>query len=263
MGFGSNIAWTHHTFNPWWGCTKVSPGCTFCYADSFSRRTGHAVWGKDSPRRFFGLPHWAEPRKWDADAKAAGERHRVFCASMADVFEDYTGPDAMRLIGERTRLWDLIDATPNLDWLLLTKRPERWRILPDEWHRQVPDNVWRGTSVESPDYLNRVEALLDGPGGTTFVSYEPALAAVSFGRYLAPRIVERMTVYRRLSWIIVGGESGPDRRPFDPAWADEVVRECAAFNVPCFVKQDGGLYPGKQGRLDAKTWSHKEFPHAS
>jgi protein gp37 len=256
----STIAWTDHTWNPWWGCTKVSPGCTNCYADAFAKRTGHPVWGKDAPRRFFGEKHWREPFLWNEAAKAEGVRRRVFCASMADVFEDYQGPDAERLIVERTRLWLMIEGTPNLDWLLLTKRPERYDRMPRSWMNQVPDNVWRGTTVESPDYLHRVEALLDGPGGVTFVSYEPALAPVSFGRWLAPRIVSQCTTFRKLSWIIGGGESGPNRRPCEPEWFVEVARECDAFNTPFFMKQDGGLYPGKQGRIDDATWAHKDFP---
>jgi len=84
----SKIEWCDHTFNPWWGCAKVSPGCAHCYAESLAKRTGNAVWGHESPRRFFGDSHWNEPLKWDAAAKAEGRRKRVFCASMADVFED-------------------------------------------------------------------------------------------------------------------------------------------------------------------------------
>ncbi len=235
MGISTKIEWTHSTFNPWWGCEKVSPGCTHCYAEAFAKRTGHPVWGGAAPRRFFGDKHWAEPLKWDREAKAAGERRRVFCASMADVFEDRRDLDA-----PRARLFELIERTPNLDWLLLTKRPENFaRLRPEAWRYEVPDNVWRGVTVESPDYLWRIEALLDGPGGITFVSYEPAVAAVSFARYFGARVVEKSTRFRTLSWVIVGGESGPGARPFDVDWAREVVRDGAKFSVPVFVKQFG------------------------
>lgn len=109
MGKNSKIEWTHHTWNPWWGCVKVSQGCEHCYAETFAKRTGHSIWGpaKTTQRRTFGDKHWAEPLKWDADAAKAGERHRVFCASMADVFEDHP-----QLHAERPRLWSLIAQTP-------------------------------------------------------------------------------------------------------------------------------------------------------
>jgi protein gp37 len=112
VGKNSSIEWTHHTFNPWWGCVKVSPACQNCYALEFARRLGHSIWGAAAPRRFFGENHWLEPLKWNARAKADGERKRVFCASMADVFEARTD-----LNSERAKLWKLIEATPWLDWL--------------------------------------------------------------------------------------------------------------------------------------------------
>src|SRR5258707_547906 len=118
MSQQSAIEWTDHTYNPWWGCTKISAGCDHCYADTLSTRYGHDVWGPDAPRRFFGDKHWAEPIKWDRDAAAAGVRRRVFCGSMCDWAEGrHDQAEA------RTRLFALIEATPNLDWQLLTKRP--------------------------------------------------------------------------------------------------------------------------------------------
>lgn len=119
MGKNSRIEWTDHTFNPWWGCTKVSEACKNCYAEAWSKRVGQQVWGPQAERRFFGERHWLEPLKWNADAAAHGKRLRVFCASMADVFEDRRSLDPWR-----SKLWELIEATPQLDWLLLTKRPE-------------------------------------------------------------------------------------------------------------------------------------------
>lgn len=119
MAKNSRIEWTTHTFNPWWGCVKVSPACKHCYAESWAKRVGSNVWGIKAERRFFGDKHWSEPVKWNAAAAASGMRARVFCASMADVFEDRRDLDVHRI-----RLWKLIEATPRLDWLLLTKRPE-------------------------------------------------------------------------------------------------------------------------------------------
>jgi protein gp37 len=88
MGKNSRIEWTHHTFNPWWGCTKVSDACKHCYAEAWSKRVGQNLWGIKANRRFFGENHWSQPLKWNAEARHARERFRVFCASMADVFED-------------------------------------------------------------------------------------------------------------------------------------------------------------------------------
>ncbi|HEY2512934.1 MAG TPA: DUF5131 family protein, partial [Polyangiaceae bacterium] len=118
MVANSKIQWTDHTFNPWWGCQRVSPGCEHCYAEAFAKRTGHGVWGPTAQRRFFGEAHWKEPLKWNEAAKRSGQRARVFCASMADVFED-----RWELEPHRARLAGLIRVTPHLDWLLLTKRP--------------------------------------------------------------------------------------------------------------------------------------------
>src|SRR3972149_10760674 len=123
----TRIAWCDATFNPWWGCMKVSPGCAHCYAETLAHRYGHDVWGPGGDRRFFGDRHWAEPMAWWRRAVRDGVRRRVFCGSMCDVFED--GP---QLYGQRARLFELIEATPDLDWLLLTKRPENIeRMTPD------------------------------------------------------------------------------------------------------------------------------------
>jgi protein gp37 len=112
----SRIEWTDHTFNPWWGCSKVSPGCAHCYAKGISRRFSGDIWGKDANRRFFDDPHWQNPVKWNAEALRSGGRYRVFSASMTDVFEDRAD-----LVPHRERLFALIEATPALDWQSLTK----------------------------------------------------------------------------------------------------------------------------------------------
>src|ERR1700690_3208874 len=108
MGKDTSISWTDSTFSPWWGCTKVSPGCDNCYAETFDKRWGTPHWGKGVPRRVFSDKHWAEPLKWNRLAGASGKPWRVFCASMADVMDD-EAPE-----GQRERLWELIDQTPNL-----------------------------------------------------------------------------------------------------------------------------------------------------
>ena len=124
MGMDSKIGWTHHTFNPVWGCVKVSPGCKNCYAETLSKRFGENIWGPDSERRTFGDKHWNEPRRWNKRAEKEGKRQRVFCGSMCDIYEDHPTTNEALL-----RLFDLIEETPWLDWLLLTKRPEYIGLL--------------------------------------------------------------------------------------------------------------------------------------
>ena len=172
MAKNSHIEWTHHTFNPWWGCAKVSPACQNCYADLWARRMGHDLWGKSASRRFFTDAHWKELLDWNEEAQAERTRHRVFCASMADVFERRA-----ELNPQRQRLWKLIEATPWLDWLLLTKRPQNiGDMVP--WSKKWPDNVWLGTTVESQQYAEeRLPSLLKHKSVVRFLSCEPLLAA--------------------------------------------------------------------------------------
>lgn len=234
MGVDSKIQWTHHTFNAWWGCARVSPGCEHCYAEAFAKRTGKAAWGVKEPRRFFGDAHWNEPLKWDRAAKKAGERHRVFCSSMADVFEDRAD-----LIEPRARLWKLIDDTPNLDWLLLTKRPENLaRMVP--WMAVNPPtpwgNVWLGATAEDQRRLEeRAPHLLGVPAVVRFLSCEPLLGPLLLGGALPTGEADVWHV----DWVIVGGESGPGARPYDLAWPRSIIEQCRAAGVPVFHKQLG------------------------
>lgn len=223
----SKIEWTHHTFNPWWGCVKVSPGCAHCYAETFAKRTGNAVWGEEAPRRFFGDKHWNEPRKWNDLALAEGQRKRVFCASMADVFEDR--PD---LVTHRARLLALIKETPGLDWLLLTKRPHNIeRLMPVR-----PSNVWLGTTAENQQLWNeRLSLLLALKSKVRFVSAEPLLGPIDMGDY-------------RPDWLIIGGESGGKARPMNREWVESLNAQCDG-RTAFFFKQWGGLNKHATGRL--------------
>lgn len=234
MSERTGIEWTNHTFNIAWGCIKVGPGCENCYAETLSKRYGHNVWGpaKTTARRTFGVKHWAEPLKWNAKAEAAGERRRVFCSSMADVFEDHPTIDS-----EREDLWPLIRATPWLDWQLLTKRPERIAAnLPADWGEGY-DNVWLGTSIENQDYLERMAILGDVPAVVHFVSAEPLLGPLSLRSFLELIDIDEEW------WVIVGGESGPGCRPMDLEWARVLRDECDEFGVHFFLKQLGGSNP--------------------
>lgn len=246
MGATTEIAWTHSTFNPWWGCVKVSDGCKNCYAERDSKRYGFKIWGQDADRRHFGDKHWQDPIRWNRAAEKAGERRRVFCASMADVFEDRQDLDA-----DRARLWDTIAATPWLDWLLLTKRPENMgRLVPLGWSDRWPRNVWVGTTAENQKELNKRWAhLATVPAGVRFLSIEPQLEHVELRcngcdgnvtDHLAPDQGGCSGWFP--DWIITGGESGSAPRPYCEAWARSLVKQCKAARIACFVKQMGAYY---------------------
>jgi protein gp37 len=162
----SKIEWTDHTFNPWVGCTKVSPACDHCYAEGWAKRTGQAgLWNGE--RRRTSTANWRLPYKWNNAAPLSGPRPRVFCASLADVFDNQAAPEWRR------DLWWLIRETPNLDWLLLTKRPQNIvKMLPDNWGEGYP-NVWLGTTVENQTEAGRrIVALLEVPAVIHFLFEE-------------------------------------------------------------------------------------------
>lgn len=232
MGENSSIEWTDHTFNPWWGCTRVSPGCDNCYADTWSRRLGMSLWDGQE-RRTFGAKHWAEPVKWNRKAEKESRRLRVFCASMADVF-DKDAPGR-----ERENLWDLIEDTPHLDWLLLTKRISNVkRMLP-----APPRNVWLGISVVNQQEADRdIPKLLEIEAAVRFLSCEPLLGPIEF-----PLPCRGSVFWGGLHWVIVGGESGPGARPFVLGWGKEIVRQCRAAGAPVFVKQVGSRPTNREG----------------
>ena len=243
------IAWTDHTFNPWWGCTKVSPGCDHCYAETLDRRTGGRHWGPHAARRRTSEKNWHQPLRWNQAAERAGVRRRVFCASMADVFDNAV-PAAWR-----ADLWDLIRATPSLDWQLLTKRPQNIeKMLPPDWGLGW-SNVWLGTTVENQVEANRrVPILLDVPAAIRFLSCEPLIGPVDLrsidlvggheevlplGAGWLGRLVPGEEEGSRIGWVICGGESGAGARPMHPDWARSLRDQCATAGVPFFFKQWG------------------------
>lgn len=244
MGANSEISWTHHTFNVVWGCQRVSPGCQHCYAEMLAKRWGHNVWGpaKTTERRTMSDKYWEQPRKWNELAAAAGERHRVFCSSMADVFEDH--PTNNR---ERPRLFDLINETPHLDWLLLTKRPENimgMLIDAGRGFQDLPPHIWIGTSIESQEYADkRIPQLLKVPAHVRFLSCEPLLEPIDLSEWLVyeRRLASPSHFYEEtpIHWVIVGGESGPGARPMNPAWARSLRDQCQAAGVAYHFKQWG------------------------
>jgi protein gp37 len=247
MGKETGISWTDHTFNPWWGCTKVSPGCDNCYAEAFDKRVGGTHWGKGQSRRIFGDKHWNEPLHWDAAAAAAGVKRRVFCASMADVMDDEAPA------GARARLWNLIDATPNLIWQLLTKRPHRYsRYLPE---RFLHGNVWLGVTAENQEFFDvrwpiLVAAAVHRNIPITWISYEPAIGPLSIAAW-----------HVHPDWIIFGGESGAGRRPCEVEWAERLLAECRETNCSrFFMKQMGARTPAAGKALIPAHLLIQEFP---
>jgi protein gp37 len=219
------IEWAEHTFNPWEGCTKVSNECDNCYAERRDYRF-HAGshWGKNALRLFHADAYWKKPLKWDRDAQAAGERHQVFCGSLCDVME--SRPDLPQLHEVRSRLYRPIEQTPNLDWLLLTKRPQNFRpFLPKSWLNNPQPNVWGMTTAGKNSSLWRVDALLDVPFVIHGVSMEPLL--------------EPMDIPAGVDWIIVGGESESGARVCDIEWIRFLIGQARASRVACFVKQLG------------------------
>ncbi|WP_322895088.1 MULTISPECIES: phage Gp37/Gp68 family protein [unclassified Yoonia] len=236
MGANSKIEWTTHTFNPWWGCVKVSEACKHCYAESWAKRVGQDVWGPKSDRRMFGDKHWSQPIKWNRDAAGLQERPRVFCASMADVFEDRP-----ELVEPRARLFELIKATPHLDWLLLTKRPQNVLSLAD-WGGEWPDNVWLGTTVELQARADELLPYLAAiPAKVKFISAEPLLGPLIIDHWLESSI----------DWVITGGESGPKARPATPDWFRSLLTQCMANQVAFHFKQWGDWAPGNGLNLPA------------
>ena len=226
----SKIEWTTHTFNPWIGCTKVSAGCDHCYAEELNTRHKWSGWGPKGKRVRTAANSWARPAVWNRKAVETGIRARVFCASLADVF-DHEAP-----AGAREGLFALIRATPMLDWQLLTKRPQNFqKFLPADWGGGYK-NVWLGISAENQKtYDLRWPVLRDTPSQLRFVSYEPAL-----GRLSIMEPANAKAEWARLpDWVIWGGESGPDARPMEIGWARKITAECVGNLIPVFGKQWG------------------------
>jgi protein gp37 len=244
MGKDSKISWTDHSYNPWHGCTPISPACDHCYARRLAERTGHNVWGHDAPRRFFGEKHWGEPLKWDRNAQKEGTRARVFCGSMCDVFEGRHDLDSWRL-----KLWGLIETTKNLDWLLLTKRPHNiLKMVPEAWGKAFPSNVWLGVTAESQQEADeRIPDLLSLYAKIRFVSAEPLLGPINFSQY-------------NVNWILVGGESGPEARRMDPMWAGDIIFAARQKGIAVHFKQLGVALAKEMGCKESHGLDPTEWP---
>lgn len=277
MSANSKIEWTDHTFNPWEGCQKVGPGCDHCYAEARNARYagGNAInWGSGAPRRRTSVANWRKPISWNkAHAEffaAHGRRQRVFCASLADVFDNAVDTNW------RADLFDLILATPNIDWLLLTKRIGntmkmlndiavcRNALLTSNDEYQPPANVWIGSTIVNQEEADRdIPKLLAVPAAKRFLSMEPLLGPVRLdvidlnghSEIYPLRGTSRcedgdgnpIPDIPALDWVIVGGESGVDARPMHPDWARSLRDQCTAAGVPFLFKQWGEWTPEDWG----------------
>lgn len=253
----SKIEWCDHTLNPWIGCQKVSAGCQHCYAETLMDHRYHKVqWGPTGQRQRTSPALWRKPLQWDKEARNAGIRYRVFCASLADIFEDRPELEPWRI-----DLFKLIEQTHSLDWLLLTKRPQN--VAPFIEQAQVavgatPNargwlarfrNVWIGASVEDQAAATqRIPHLLQIPAAVRFLSCEPLLGPLDLwgANYPNPNGGQTGAVTSwpgGVQWVIAGGESGHSARPMHPHWARSLRDQCRAVSVPYFFKQWGNWAP--------------------
>jgi len=241
------------TFNPWTGCTKVSPACRNCYAEGFARRNSKVFgqWGPGSNRKRTSDANWRKPLKWNREAETAGIRRKVFCASMADVFEDRPELEPWRL-----DLWRLIEQTPHLDWLLLTKRTD----VMAKWAKAHgwPANAWAGTTVEDQQRADeRIPHLLRVPADVRFLSCEPLLGPLDLHEWLSYNHGQvccsyplcgcggQEDAFHGIDWVIAGGESGPNARPSHPDWFTDLAEQCEYAHF--FFKQWGAWGPRSSG----------------
>lgn len=305
MAINTKVEWCGATWNPWLGCAKVSDGCKFCYAEAqMDKWLGRARWGPDGTRVRTSVANWKKPVKWnkdlacgwvwrcsncndrivakplyEGDCKNCGSSawrnihgERVFCASLADVFEDNPQVEDWRL-----DLFRLIFDTPQLDWLLLTKRPQNVIPFMDDacWpetgcpmfgvNDDLPPNVWLGTSVENQAAVDdRVPQLAAVPTRVRFLSVEPLLEEIDFEDVFYEPVDERNEWFRaranRPDWVIVGGESGPNARPLELAWVRDIISQCRGARVPVFVKQLGSVWAKENGAKDKKGGDMGEWP---
>ena len=247
MGKNTSISWATDTFNSVWGCEKVSPACDHCYAETFAKRIGLDIWGKDKPRRFFGEKHWNEPRKWNAEAVRTGVRRRIFVNSMSDTFENRRDLDPVR-----EQLWELIEELTYCDFLLLTKRPELMvQLTPKRWIGGWPANAWALTTAENQRRLDeRLPSLLCVPARVRGLSIEPMLGPIVIPELCLPAI----------QWVIVGGESGHGARRMDPEWARALLAQCRGADVAYHFKQKGEVLSRELGCKDKAGKNPAEWP---
>ncbi len=243
----SKIEWTHHTRNIWIGCDEVHAGCDNCYARIFDNRWNKKNWGKQVSRRFV-KKNWSDFNKFNSAAAATGEQHRVFVGSMMDIaeksmpMEDFSGNPMTITTGElRKKYFDeIIPATPSLVHLLLSKRPGNYKKhIPENWLKSPPKNVIFGASISDQPSANTLIPLLLTVPGKRFLSIEPMLGPIDL-EILYGRMDH---ILDGIDWIIVGGESGAKKRPFEADWARAIMEICKRMGKPFFMKQMDKIKP--------------------
>jgi protein gp37 len=251
MAVTTAIEWTNATWNPWRGCTKVSPGCASCYMFRDQERYGRdpSVVVRAAPATFYAPLKWRDPKL-------------VFTCSWSDWFHEDADP-------WRDEAWDIVRRTPHLTYQILTKRAERIAgNLPADWGDFGYPNVWLGVSVENPRFYWRLEMLGDIPAPVRFLSAEPLLRPLDLTRYIYGNcgLWGGETDGRVLDWVIVGGESGgrPGHPPrqMHPDWVRSLRDQCVRAGVPYFLKQWGGARPGGTAELDGREWREMPAPAA-
>jgi protein gp37 len=228
MAENSGISWTDNTFNPWIGCTKVSPACDFCYAETWDNRFNGERWGPKATRTRTKIRNWNKVRKWDRLASEHGAKTIVFTASLADIFDNHKS-----ILPEwRADFWSLVKETPNLAWMLLTKRPQNiMRYLPDDWGDGY-SNVALGASAENQEEADRrIPVLMKVPAACRFLSMEPLLGPVNLPADALKK--------DGISYLIAGGESGSSARKTDPDWVRSVRDQASAAGIGFHFKQWG------------------------
>lgn len=290
MGEMTAISWCDHTFSPWRVCShatfpsgsgragEVHPGCLNCYAEAtnnFHRAWNGGQWGPGAPRVVAADSAWANVHRWARAAAADEERRRCFF-SLGDPLDEEAPVEAQE------RFWDLIRDTAHatsgpdmlsmepdgppygLDWLLLTKRPWRWELIPED----VRPLVWLGTSISDQATADVwVPELLRAEGfRLRFISAEPLLGPIDMSAYFGgpyvglPGDQVHDSYNFGLDWVIAGGESGAERRPAEVAWYASLADQCAAAGVAFWMKQDTAYRAGQQGRIPEPLWARKELP---
>lgn len=250
MAENSAIAWTDHTFNPWIGCDEISRACDHCYAKELAERYGWAKWGPKEERHRTKPSNWNKPFSWDRKALKDGTRPKVFCLSLGD-FADNKVPQSWR-----DDLKDVIRKTPNLDWLILSKRPQNYiPLYGREFFEECKRRLWIGCTAENQEeYDRRRLHVLAVPAAVHFFSVEPMMG---------PVIRDIANERDKNVWYICGGESGAERRPMEMEWIESLRASCAETKTPFFFKQDTGRTPGQQGRASDALWATKQFPVAA
>lgn len=244
MAEQSAISWTDATFNPVIGCTRVSPGCDHCYAARDNeRRKWVSAW--DAERRRTSPGNWAQPLRWNRKAAITGYHPRVFCASLADVF-DNAWDEQWRL-----DFWQLLRETPNLRWMLLTKRIGNvLKMVPADW--PFANVGIMATMVNQEEYDRDRLKLSAVPAPWRGISFEPLLGRI---------ILDHADAKANLHWAITGGESGPDNRPLDMDAVRYLRDQCRELGIAFHHKQNGG-FRGKDNGCLVDGIEHKNFPKA-